>query len=332
MKQAKAAEKANLLSSTDAAAPSGKPPKKDKKKSKKAEPEEEPEPEEESPEPTPEDAAGSEDDAEEDNTEVAELAAEFDSADEDEAAQKAISQFKPGQDVGSIPKKAKKGILKPTSDEKPGVVYVGRIPHGFYEHEMRQYFTQFGAISRLRLSRNKRTGASKHFAFVEFADSSTADVVAKTMDNYLLFGHVLRCKVVPPERVHKDLWKGANRRFKKVPYSKILGKELAKPVTQEGWERRVKKENKRRAAKAEKLKEMGYEFEAPALKEVPAPAPIEEAPAGDAEAEPAQVEANGAKALPEPVEKEEPEKTEEPAAKAPKGKKAPKAKKAKGKA
>ena len=37
-----------------------------------------------------------------------------------------------------------------------GVVYLSRIPHGFYEDQMRAYFSQFGEISRLRLSRNKR--------------------------------------------------------------------------------------------------------------------------------------------------------------------------------
>jgi len=38
----------------------------------------------------------------------------------------------------------------------PGVVYVGRIPHGFYEKEMREYFSQFGKINKLKLSRNKK--------------------------------------------------------------------------------------------------------------------------------------------------------------------------------
>jgi nucleolar protein 15 len=39
---------------------------------------------------------------------------------------------------------------------KPGVIYLGRIPHGFYEDEMRGYFSQFGTVTRLRLSRNKK--------------------------------------------------------------------------------------------------------------------------------------------------------------------------------
>jgi nucleolar protein 15 len=44
-----------------------------------------------------------------------------------------------------------------------GVVYLGRIPHGFYEDQMRAYFSQFGDISRLRLSRNKRVRILKPY-------------------------------------------------------------------------------------------------------------------------------------------------------------------------
>lgn len=40
--------------------------------------------------------------------------------------------------------------------EDRGVIYLGRIPHGFYEDQMKSYFTQFGDVTRLRLSRNKR--------------------------------------------------------------------------------------------------------------------------------------------------------------------------------
>ena len=51
---------------------------------------------------------------------------------------------------------------KVNPDSQPGTIYVGRIPHGFYEPQMRAYFSQFGEISRLRLSRNKLTGKPKH--------------------------------------------------------------------------------------------------------------------------------------------------------------------------
>lgn len=32
--------------------------------------------------------------------------------------------------------------------------------------------------------------------------------------NYLLFGHILKCSVVPKAQVHDDLFKGGNKRFK----------------------------------------------------------------------------------------------------------------------
>ncbi len=76
------------------------------------------------------------------------------------------------------------------------MVYIGRIPHGFYEDQMRGYFSQFGEITRLRLSRNKKTGKSKHYAFIEFKHVEVAQVVVDTMDNYLLLGHILKCTLM----------------------------------------------------------------------------------------------------------------------------------------
>ncbi|KAG1306989.1 hypothetical protein G6F64_007160 [Rhizopus arrhizus] len=94
------------------------------------------------------------------------------------------------------------------------VIYLGRIPHGFYEKEMKAYFEQFGKVTRLRLSRNRKTGASRHFGFIEFKEAEVAEIVAETMHNYLLFGHLLQCKVIPSESVHPELFKGAGKNFK----------------------------------------------------------------------------------------------------------------------
>merc|ERR1712144_47157 len=125
-------------------------------------------------------------------------------------------------------------IKESEASEKPGVVYIGRIPHGFYENEMRAYFGQFGKILQLRMSRNKKTGAGKHYGWIKFESSVVADIVARTMDNYLMFGHILKVKLIPEEQVNEAWFKGANKRFKKVPWNK--------------------------------MQEIGYEFKAPALK------------------------------------------------------------------
>ena len=41
-------------------------------------------------------------------------------------------------------------------DTETGTLYVGRIPHGFYEDEMKEYFTQFGDVTKVRLARNRK--------------------------------------------------------------------------------------------------------------------------------------------------------------------------------
>jgi nucleolar protein 15 len=133
---------------------------------------------------------------------------------------------------------------------------------------MRSYFTQFGTVLHLRLSRSKKTGNSKHYGFIEFASRDVAKIVAETMDKYLMFGQILKCKLLNKEEVHPDLWIGADKRFKTVPWAKIEGRKLEMGMGREKWSRRIEGERKRRSAKMEKLKGIGYEFEAPELKGV----------------------------------------------------------------
>lgn len=97
---------------------------------------------------------------------------------------------------------------------------------------MRAFFSQFGVITRLRLSRSKKvihkrifcvsvyiflitsevilvltasafnwyffcllqTGGSRGYAFIEFKYEDVAKLVAETMNNYLMFTRLLKCK------------------------------------------------------------------------------------------------------------------------------------------
>lgn len=131
---------------------------------------------------------------------------------------------------------------------------------------MKAYFSQFGEITRLRLSRNKKTGRSKHYAFVEFAHADVAKIVAETMDKYLMFGHILQVRYIPADQVHPDLFKGSNRRFKPAPRNKMQGRHLRLGMDRETWDKRIEREEKKRKSKEEKLREMGYEYQAPAIK------------------------------------------------------------------
>ncbi|KAI1911438.1 nucleolar protein [Ophidiomyces ophidiicola] len=214
-----------------------------------------------------------EEDEEEDEGDDAEFLRGFESSGEEDAS--GDEGFAHGQEVPQIPdsKQVKRKIRSmkkhhPDEKDEPGVVYLGRIPHGFYEHEMRAYFSQFGDITRLRMARNRTTGRSKHYAFIEFSSVAVAKIVADTMHNYLMFGHILKCEYRPQDSVHPEIWKGANRRFKKVPWNQIEKQQLDAGKTREQWAKKIGKEESKRAAKAEKMKALGYEMDLPKLTSV----------------------------------------------------------------
>ncbi|XP_061923486.1 MKI67 FHA domain-interacting nucleolar phosphoprotein-like [Entelurus aequoreus] len=103
----------------------------------------------------------------------------------------------------------------------PGVIYVGHLPLGLFEPQLREYFEQFGNVLRLRLSRSKKTGGSKGYAFVEFDCDEVAKIVAETMNNYLMGERLVKCHVIPPEKVHEKLFAGNQRTFKRPSHPAI---------------------------------------------------------------------------------------------------------------
>uniref|UniRef100_A0A8D0F4W8 Nucleolar protein interacting with the FHA domain of MKI67 n=1 Tax=Strix occidentalis caurina TaxID=311401 RepID=A0A8D0F4W8_STROC len=103
----------------------------------------------------------------------------------------------------------------PQEELTPGVVYVGHLPRGLCEPQIYAYFEQFGTVKRLRLSRSKKTGGSKGYAFIEFESDDVAKIVADTMNNYLFCERLLKCQFMSPERVHENLFKNSNRIFLK---------------------------------------------------------------------------------------------------------------------
>lgn len=142
-----------------------------------------------------------------------------------------------------------------------GVLYVGRIPHGFYETQMRAFFSQFGVVEHVRVSRNKKTGKSKHYAFIQFEDQEVAHIVAEAMNNQIVLGSLLQCEVLPPERVHKSMFVGADVPFKKIDFQGLAREAHNQPRSPSAAARRcktlVKSENKKRA----KLAELGVNYE-----------------------------------------------------------------------
>jgi len=92
-----------------------------------------------------------------------------------------------------------------------GAVKISHIPFGFFEKEMWKYFSQFGRVQRLKLFRSRKTGNSKGFAFVQFAHESVSKIVAETMNNYLMFDKILKCKFIPASKIQPSMFKSWRR-------------------------------------------------------------------------------------------------------------------------
>lgn len=114
-------------------------------------------------------------------------------------------------------------VSKKRKRKEKGLVYLSHIPHGFYEHQMTQYFKQFGVVTNARVIRSKRTGNSKGFAFVEFKEPAVGQIVAETMNNYLMGKRLIKAAYIPPEkqklRAFRKNWNSlhnpaSNRRLK----------------------------------------------------------------------------------------------------------------------
>lgn len=131
---------------------------------------------------------------------------------EDSQFEKALTQ---------IQGRTKKPQQKKKEKLNRGVVYLGHLPSTLSESHIYNYCAQFGDISRFRLSRSKRTGNSKGYAFVEFESEDVAKIVAETMDNYLFGERLLSCKFMPRKKVHKDLFSQRNALFHRPSFPAV---------------------------------------------------------------------------------------------------------------
>ncbi|KAG8432160.1 hypothetical protein GDO86_016702 [Hymenochirus boettgeri] len=136
----------------------------------------------------------------------------------------------------------------------PGVIYIGHIPRALYEPQLKEYFSQFGTVTRLRLSRSKKTGNSKGYGFVEFECDEVAKIVADTMNNYLFCERLLKCEFLPAEKVHPRAFVGCETMFNKPsrPAVKRYNKKRTEAEQKKMSGRLLAKESRLRKRLAEK--------------------------------------------------------------------------------
>jgi len=159
-------------------------------------------------------------------------------------------------------KEEEQTVRKPQDLKNRAVIYISHVPHGFYEKAMRAFFGQFGTVTNLRLGRSKKTGRSCGFAFVEFKYREVAEVVAESMNNYLMFDRLLKCSVVPKERTSKAIFRGKVKEQKPPGKMAMMKhKRLVNAVKcDETVQRRQVRQAKRVKKSLSKLEKAGIQY------------------------------------------------------------------------
>lgn len=165
---------------------------------------------------------------------------------------------------GSKKNARKKGSDKSNADSEPSsVIYLGHLPVGFEEREISVFLNQFGNVLRCRVSRSKKTGRSRGYAFVEFVDHEVANIVAETMSGYFLLEKRLVCHIVPNDQVHDLMFAKAKRIATKADLHKKARLEVNKQRSADALKGITAKLVKREDMKRKKLAALGIDYDFP---------------------------------------------------------------------
>lgn len=93
-------------------------------------------------------------------------------------------------------------------------LYVGNLPFSTTEEELRTMFTQAGNVVSVSLIKDRDTGRSRGFAFVEFATQAEAEKAVSLFNNTPLENRNLKVNLARPKEDSGKFRKpGGNRRY-----------------------------------------------------------------------------------------------------------------------
>jgi len=79
-------------------------------------------------------------------------------------------------------------------------IYVGQLPYSVTEDELREIFAEFGAVESLNLIKDRFSGQSKGFGFVDMPNNSEADTAIKALNKSMLKGREIKVNQAEQKR------------------------------------------------------------------------------------------------------------------------------------
>jgi RNA recognition motif-containing protein len=98
--------------------------------------------------------------------------------------------------------------------EMDNKLYVGNLPFSTTEEDLRSMFAQAGTVVSVSLIKDRDTGRSRGFAFVEFSNQAEAEKAVSLFNNTPLDNRTLKVNIArPKEDSGKYRRQGGNRRY-----------------------------------------------------------------------------------------------------------------------
>uniref|UniRef100_A0A0N5BEK5 RRM domain-containing protein n=1 Tax=Strongyloides papillosus TaxID=174720 RepID=A0A0N5BEK5_STREA len=169
--------------------------------------------------------------------------------------------------VRTFPKFSKKKITR-DPEAFSAIIKISRLPYGFFEQELLDFFTQFGKVVRVRVPRSKKTLNFKRYAYVEFDIPEVAEIVAETMDNHMMFDGLIKVQQLKYKDVPDKFF--ISRRVI-LHFSKnrtTVAKEIkkrSKIYDDDKWSQVQKKIKDKYKEKQEKLVKLGINYQIPEI-------------------------------------------------------------------
>lgn len=71
-------------------------------------------------------------------------------------------------------------------------IYVGQLPYNVGEEDLQELFKPFGEIASLNLIKDRFSGRSKGYAFIDMPNNSEADTAIKALNKSMLKGREIK--------------------------------------------------------------------------------------------------------------------------------------------
>ena len=86
----------------------------------------------------------------------------------------------------------------------PVNLYVGNLPYRIDEESLRQMFIPYGSVESSKVIKDRQTGRSKGFGFIEMAAQTEADAAIKALNETALDGRNIKVSLAKPKEPRRD--------------------------------------------------------------------------------------------------------------------------------